>query len=53
MARILIVEDEPTIAIALQDDLELEGHQVEVVHDGEAAAARAPALEHRAPTGGH
>ena len=41
MARILIVEDEPTIAVALQDDLELEGYEVEVVGDGESAAARA------------
>jgi len=46
MARVLIVEDEPTIAVALQDDLELEGHDVEVVHDGEAAAARALQQEH-------
>ena len=26
--RILVVEDEPTIAIGLQDDLEMEGYQV-------------------------
>lgn len=41
MARILVVEDEPTIAIGLQDDLELEGYQVEVVSDGATAATRA------------
>jgi DNA-binding response OmpR family regulator len=41
MTRILIVEDEPTIAIGLQDDLELEGFQAEVVSDGTTAVARA------------
>ncbi len=41
MARILIVEDELTIAVGLQDDLELEGYEVEVVDDGAAGAARA------------
>ncbi len=34
MNRILVVEDEPTIAIALQDDLEEEGYHVEAVSDG-------------------
>ncbi|MCH7825862.1 MAG: DNA-binding response regulator, partial [Acidobacteria bacterium] len=38
MARILIIEDEPTIAVALQDDLELEGYEVDVAEDGEAGA---------------
>ena len=37
MARILIVEDEPTIAALLRDDLALEGYDVEVVGDGDAA----------------
>ena len=37
MNRILVVEDEPTIAIALQDDLEDEGYQVEAVSDGVTA----------------
>jgi len=41
MARILVVEDEPTIAIGLQDDLEMEGYLVEVVSDGATAARRA------------
>jgi DNA-binding response OmpR family regulator len=45
MARILVVEDEPTIALGLQDDLQLEGHTVELVTDG--AAAEATALERR------
>jgi DNA-binding response OmpR family regulator len=40
MPRILVVEDEPTIAIGLQDDLELEGYEVEVVSDGGAAVRR-------------
>ena len=41
MSRILIVEDDPAIAIALEDDLRLEGYAVEVVRDGEAASRRA------------
>jgi len=38
--RILIVEDEPTIATGLRDDLELEGFVVEVVDDGAEALRR-------------
>jgi DNA-binding response OmpR family regulator len=34
MNHILVVEDEPTIALALQDDLEGEGYDVEAVCDG-------------------
>src|SRR4030042_2210984 len=37
MARILIFEDEPDIALGLQLDLREEGYEVEVVHDGEEA----------------
>lgn len=44
MARILIVEDEPIIAGALQDDLSLEGYDVTVIGDGAAGARYA--LEH-------
>ena len=44
MTRILIVEDEPIIAGALQDDLTLEGYDVTVIDDG-AAGARF-AIEH-------
>lgn len=40
MSRILIVEDDPAIGIALEDDLRLEGYTVELVRDGEAAIAR-------------
>ena len=41
MARILIVEDEPTLALGLEDDLKLEGYEVEVVRDGDTASRRA------------
>jgi len=41
MARILIVEDEPSIAMALEEDLRREGYQTAVVGDGESGARRA------------
>jgi two-component system alkaline phosphatase synthesis response regulator PhoP len=41
MARILIVEDEPDIALGLQQDLKLDGYDVEVAGDGVTAIARA------------
>ena len=41
MARILVVDDEPDIALGLRLDLQDEGHQVEVAGDGELALARA------------
>ncbi len=41
MPRILVVEDEPPIALGLEDDLKLEGYEVEVVRDGEMATRRA------------
>lgn len=34
MAHILVIEDEPSVAIALRDSLESEGHSVEVASDG-------------------
>ena len=40
MSRILLVEDEPSIAAGVQDDLRLEGYSVDVVTDGLTAAAR-------------
>src|SRR5262249_8178978 len=40
MNRILLVEDEPSIAAGVQDDLQLEGYAVDVVTDGDAAAVR-------------
>jgi len=41
MTRILVVEDDPGIALGLEDDLTLEGYAVEVVRDGEHGLARA------------
>jgi DNA-binding response OmpR family regulator len=41
MARILIIEDEPTIGMGLQDDLRLEGHVVDLVTDGAEGEAAA------------
>lgn len=43
MARLLIVEDEPNIALALSDDLTLEGYDVVVIDDGGEAVAKARA----------
>ena len=40
MSRILIVEDEPSIALALEDDLRHEGYETEVVADGDTAVER-------------
>lgn len=40
MARILIVEDEPSIALALEDDLRREGYAVDLAMDGEEACRR-------------
>ena len=39
--HLLVVEDEPAIALALEDDLTLEGYRVSVVHDGIEALKRA------------
>ena len=41
MTRILVVEDEPGIALGLRNDLTLEGYTVEVAEDGETASQRA------------
>jgi DNA-binding response OmpR family regulator len=40
VARILLVEDDRDIAMLLEDDLVADGHQVEVVRDGETASRR-------------
>jgi two-component system alkaline phosphatase synthesis response regulator PhoP len=40
MSRILIVEDEPDIALGLEMDLSNEGHDVSVARDGEEASRR-------------
>ena len=39
--RILVVEDEPGIVLALEDDLKREGYEVETAGDGESASRRA------------
>ena len=41
MARILVVEDDPAIALGLEDDLRLEGYEIEIAKDGESGVARA------------
>jgi len=41
MSKILLIEDEPDIALGLQLDLRDEGHVVEVSSDGEEASRRA------------
>lgn len=41
MTKILIVEDDPGIALGLEEDLTLEGYSVEVVSNGELALRRA------------
>ena len=41
MTRILVIEDEPGIALGLEDDLTMEGYTVEVIADGALASRRA------------
>ena len=43
MPRILVVEDEPGIALGLKNDLALEGYDVEIATDGDAGVDRASA----------
>jgi two-component system alkaline phosphatase synthesis response regulator PhoP len=45
MTRILVVEDEPGIALGLEDDLKMEGYDVEVVGDGSIACRLAKEKE--------
>ncbi len=40
MLHILVVEDEPTLATGLKDNLEVEGYTVEVVDEGDVALER-------------
>jgi len=40
MPRILVVEDEPAIALGLEDDLRMEGYEVEVANDGDTGSRR-------------
>jgi DNA-binding response OmpR family regulator len=44
MARILIVEDDPALAVGLRNDLALEGYEVDLVADGQSAVERAMTL---------
>jgi DNA-binding response OmpR family regulator len=41
MTRILVMEDEPGIALGLEDDLKMEGYEVEVIGDGAVGCRRA------------
>jgi len=41
MTTILVVEDDDGIALGLEDDLRLDGYEVEVARDGDTAATRA------------
>lgn len=41
MPRVLVVEDEPGIALGLEDTLRLEGYQVEIATNGASASSRA------------
>lgn len=41
MTRVLIVEDEPDIALGLEQDLRLDGFEVEILNDGQQAIDRA------------
>jgi DNA-binding response OmpR family regulator len=43
--RVLVVEDEPTIAASVAARLRAEGFRVDVVHDGPSAVARAAEVE--------
>src|SRR5262245_58593241 len=45
MPRLLIVEDEPSIALAIEDDLRREGYETELAVDGETAERRAMSRE--------
>src|SRR5580692_8687320 len=40
MTKILVVEDEPGIALGLKNDLVLEGYEVEIAGDGQMALER-------------
>jgi DNA-binding response OmpR family regulator len=46
VARILVIEDEPTIAMGLEDDLRIEGHTVDVTSDGLTGEAAARTGQH-------
>ena len=41
MSRVLVVEDDEAMAVALRDGFTYEGHEVTVARDGEAGLERA------------
>ena len=41
MKQILVIEDNPDLAFGLRNNLEIEGYQVEVAHEGQQGLARA------------
>lgn len=45
-ARILLVEDQEDLAFGIQKNLEFDGYEVEVIHDGTAALERAQERNH-------
>ena len=45
MSRILIIEDDTAVGVALEDDLRLEGYVVQLVKDGEAALSKAREID--------
>ena len=49
MARVLVIEDEPSVAIALRDSLESEGHQVILATDGSEGLRLASQTGNHAP----
>lgn len=42
LPRILIIEDEPDVALGLRDNCEYEGYEVSFARDGEEGLRRAP-----------
>ncbi|HTV02182.1 MAG TPA: response regulator, partial [Luteitalea sp.] len=46
MARILVVEDEPHLAMGLRFNLEADGHAVDVAADGETALSALERADH-------
>jgi DNA-binding response OmpR family regulator len=46
MARVLVVEDNRNLALGLRTNLEFEGHEAEIAHDGTAGLIRARTRAH-------
>jgi DNA-binding response OmpR family regulator len=45
MSKILIVEDEPDMALGLRDNFEFEGYEVTTANDGQSGLEKARALK--------